>query len=123
MKGYSKMHWQIHRDQEIISEFIRDTARDIGGLGIDKIKIKLSTEDTSNSQDATSELTEIMERLQVEREFEPDFINEVNNVFGQLPNSVRKKLLDSEDAATKWVKQLSEGGRLRVVANMRTQSQ
>lgn len=117
--GESNLSWQVLRDQEFLKEFVRETAAEIGRLWIDKVTFDVSAKSERDSPDATSELIEIMAELLESGQFSKEFNNDMDAVFKLLPTSVRVKLLDSSDAKTKLVMDISRRGGQRVAADMR----
>ncbi len=119
LEGRSGLSWQILRDRDVLSEFIRETAAGTDRLWIDKVKFNVAAERKGGSPDATSELAGIMAEIQADNLLETDFLKEADDVFKLLPSTARSELLSEQDAAARLVRTLTEAGRRRVVANMR----
>ena len=119
LAGRSELSWQILRDSDVLSQFVRQSAEDCGNLWIDKVRFDVSADSDAGSPDATSELAEIMADLRENRHFEDEFLKEADAVFRLLPAAVRRELLSSSDQQARLVEELTNAGCQKLVAKMR----
>ncbi|MFB9148163.1 metallophosphoesterase family protein [Roseovarius ramblicola] len=120
LTGTPPRHWQILRDQDIWAEAVAALARDTGRLWLDKLHLEIDAPgDAARAGSATDELAALMAAIRAEPGFGAAAQAEIEEVIGDLPQSVRATLLPDADAAGALTDSLAATGARRVLARMK----
>lgn len=120
LTGQPARHWQILRDQEFWDVQTAEMARETGCLWRDKLRFDLAApEHTDTAGLATNELADVMTAIRAEDGFLAAAQADMDEVFADLPTSVRARLLPDEATARALKDSLSEEGARRVLAMMK----
>lgn len=120
LTGTPPRHWQILRDQDIWAETVAALARDTGRLWLDKLELDIDAPGPpARAASATDELATLMAAIREEPGFAAAARAEIEEVIGDLPQSVRVALLPDEAAAEALTDTLATTGARRVLARMK----
>ncbi|SPH20391.1 putative metallophosphoesterase YhaO [Ascidiaceihabitans donghaensis] len=125
LTGTTALHWQILRDQDVWRAQIDDMARDTDVLWIDKVVFDIAapaialSDGHQSAANATVELGETMDTVQAEQGFIHAARGEIDAILGDMPASVRARLLPDEASADALVTTSASNGAARVLARMK----
>ncbi len=116
LKGTSNLAWQVLRDQDIWSEFIREIAEETERLWIDKLKFELTSDKSESRSDASAELLRIMDELCANPNFRTSFLAEAEELISRLPGPCREALAPNPKELDSLVERLAHAGKDRMAA-------
>lgn len=120
LTGTPKRHWQILRDQDMWTETAANLMQETGRLWLDKLRFEIDALGGSESTtSATQELAALMAGIRQEPGFAATARAAIDEVTGDLPQSVRMALLPDEAAADALADRLGDNGARRVLARMK----
>lgn len=120
LTGTPTRYWQILRDQDIWAEAVAALARDTGRLWLEKLRLDIDAHgDADHAGSATDELASLMAEIHDEPGFAAAARAEIEEVIGDLPQSVRAALVPDAAAAKALTDRLATAGARRVLARMK----
>ena len=120
LTGTPARHWQILRDRDIWAETAAGLARDTGRLWLDKLRLEIDAPEAApRAGGATDELAGLMAALRDEPGFDAAARAEIEEVTGDLPQTVRAALLPDAQATRAWARTLGAAGARRMLARMK----
>ncbi|PRY76905.1 DNA repair exonuclease SbcCD nuclease subunit [Yoonia maritima] len=117
--GQPKRHWQILRDRGVWEETARELARETGKLWIDKVSFDLQRPISSETNNATDELGQIMDGIRGEPGFSTEMTGMVDAMLSELPAHLRADMLPDQDALTTLAADLADRGAAQMIALMK----
>ena len=118
--GRPHRYWQILRDQDMWAEAVAALARDTGRLWLEKLRLDIDAPgDAGHAGRATDELASLMAEIRDEPGFAAAARAEIEEVIGELPQSVRAALVPDAAAAEALTDRLATAGARRVLARMK----
>jgi len=117
--GQSERHWHILRDRALWEETARELARETGKLWIDKVSFDLNAPTSSDSNNATDELAQIMDAIRNEPGFSGEIAGMLDTILSELPAHLRADLLPDQDAMHALASDLTGRGAAQMIALMK----
>ena len=120
LTGTPHRYWQNLRDHDIWAEAVAALARDTGRLWLEKLRLDIDAPgDAGHAGRATDELASLMAEIRDEPGFAAAARAEIEEVIGELPQSVRAALVPDAGAAEALTDRLATAGARRVLARMK----
>ena len=120
LTGTPLNHWQILRDREFWAEQVAQLTREAGALWLDKLVLDFAPAQASTeTSSAVQELSELMVEIQAELGFAALAEDEIDKVMQDLPQSIRERVLPTQEHRDALLRRLAADGADSVLAQMK----